>query len=104
MLRMAVRVTKYVEWISIIEVQINFYHDETIEDFVDLNIFSKKTVDIIEKISNECRGEFLSIFPRGKINKDAKEAIFMTISFKNFQDILKFNSYMEKIFNGPPKK
>jgi len=102
MLRIAVRVTKYVEWISILEVQIDFFYEKTIDDFVNLNVFSKNIINMIEKISNECRGEFLNVSPRGKINKDAKEAIFMTISFKNFEDIQKFNSCLAKMFNGPP--
>ena len=65
MLRMKVVLNNYSILLPMSEVEIQFYHEDTVDDLMLLTTLSQSMVELIEKVSNEYEGKFLSSLPRG---------------------------------------
>ena len=98
MVRISARLEQHNSILPIVEFIMELYYNESTVDKLIADTTISRTICILEKVVNSCNGKFYSIEPRGKMDKNAKIGVFLTIIFPSLPDIKKFESNLEKMF------
>jgi len=98
MVRVRVHLEQHNSILPIVEFIMEVYYNEDTVDKLVADTTISRTICTLEKVVNSSGGKFFSIKPRGKMDKNAKIGVFLTIIFQSLADIKKFEYNLGKMF------